>query len=623
MQRASKMMKVLIEDASSKCSTDVQVRDISTIKRRLAHEGLSFLTITLPNFLQDFMDCLEQGEVTSSSFLGWRKRQCLPAFLQGFTRLVFCTKSGRLLNEPSSEAIHSIRQICSFFKKIKLPCTAARERAALRDYARIDRELGGVMDNIPDHKLTRFVSISRILWGTVFGYEWDESDLFPHHGPGSTAEAITGNKKYIPGKFPWFTGLNDHFRIGELLFNSEESWFCSDISVPEESEPSKMPVRVVTVPKTQKGPRVIAMEPVAMQMAQQAVKEKVVGRLEHHWLTAGHVNFRDQTVNQQLALESSATGRLATLDLSAASDRIPRDLIWIMLDVNPKLRSLVFSTRSRYANVDGEELIFLNKFASMGSALCFPIEAMYFITLIVLARLDAKGLPVSIKSIADMMEDAYVYGDDIIIPVGEVEAVVDTLLSFGSVVSREKSFWKGGFRESCGMDAFKGRDVTPVYLRNLIPYSQKHSNAIVSSVATANLLHERGFFRAANELAKFIEGVVGTLPQVADTCEGIGWRFTREKENLARYCRRLQRFEVRTLVPQPILKKDRISGWPALTKCLMKLERRSRDVVKHTHPKTREDREIFDRFAFDDKRHLSLSPRFGALTLKRRWTTPY
>jgi hypothetical protein len=451
----------------------------------------------------------------------------------------------------------------------------------------------------------------------------DAENLLPRHGPGSTAEAITGNKKYVPGKFPWFTGLDAHFRLGELLFNTEESWYHSDLEVPTVSDPREMPVRVVTVPKTQKGPRVIAMEPVAMQMAQQAVKERVVDALEHHWLTAGHVNFTDQSVNQQLALESSVTRRLATLDLSSASDRVPRDLIWLMLDVNPLLRDLVFSTRSQFAAVDGFDLIHLNKFASMGSALCFPVEAMFFTTLVLLARLKHNNLPITLTSIADMMRDVYVYGDDILVPADEVETTITTLRGFGSIVSPGKSYWLGSFRESCGMDAFEGRDVTPIYLRSPIPRSQKDSRAVVSSVATCNLLHERGFFRTSQLLAKYVEEVVGVLPQVAATCSGIGWRFAREKENLARYCRRLQRFEVRTLVPEPILKKDVLTGWPALTKCLLKLELRSRGGPPERDSAWQEDRKIFNSFTFDSDRHLSLSPRFGALTLKRRWTTPY
>jgi hypothetical protein len=83
------------------------------------------------------------------------------------------------------------------------------------------------------------------------------------------------------------------------------------------------PVKVCFVPKTASKPRVIAIEPVAMQYMQQAIADWIRPLIESKGrFTAGHVNFRDQTVNSNFARSSSIDGKYATLDMSDASDRV-------------------------------------------------------------------------------------------------------------------------------------------------------------------------------------------------------------------------------------------------------------------------------------------------------------
>jgi hypothetical protein len=47
--------------------------------------------------------------------------------------------------------------------------------------------------------------------------------------------------------------------------------------------------------------------------------------------------------------------------------------------------------------------------------------------------------------------------------------VTDALSSVGLVVNHDKSFVHGHFRESCGMDAFRGVQVTPIRFRKPLP----------------------------------------------------------------------------------------------------------------------------------------------------------
>lgn len=614
MQSPLILMQNLLIDASNKCSTHMSYqRDFETISRRYEHEGMSFLTITLPTFLDDFMLSIENGEISPTCFVGWKKRGCLPAFLQGFTRLVFNSK-GRLENE-SVKAIHLVRQICSFFKKVKLPCTKEREFSAFQSYIDIDNEIQESFEKISDSNLDTFITISRIFISTLFPIEPDLDELIPHHGPGSTQERIIGNKKYLPQNFPWIKRLSRFFSIGNVMFSSEECYRDSGVKVEILELHQEPPVRVISVPKTLKTPRIIAMEPVSMQMCQQAIKDFVVQTIEENELTSGHINFSDQRINQDLALNASKTGLFGTLDLSAASDRVHKDLVYLMLTVNPVLRDLVFTTRSRSACVD-DKIILLNKFASMGSALCFPIEALYFTILCVQGILSDRNLPITLRNIKTVMKSVYVYGDDIIVPTKHVEAVVNTLTVFGNVVGLKKSFYRGGFRESCGLDAYRGEKITPIYLRQIPPTARGQAQKIVSCIDTTNQLFKAGFVETANHLVKVITRVTGNLPVVQETSAGLGWHFDVETVQKTRFNRQYQRSEVKTLVCQIRQSPDLLDGYGALCKCLYKLHRKPVESGNKQWMKTRKD---FDQRMFSDDKHLLTTPRRGSLTLKSRW----
>jgi hypothetical protein len=90
------------KDAAAQCATaEVDTnRDLMRIKKRVKSEGLSFLTITLPNFGQGFESSLENRKVTHTEFQGWKFSKCLPVFLRGFTSLVFDVATGDLLESP-------------------------------------------------------------------------------------------------------------------------------------------------------------------------------------------------------------------------------------------------------------------------------------------------------------------------------------------------------------------------------------------------------------------------------------------------------------------------------------------------------------------------------------------
>lgn len=597
----------ILTDVSIRCNTDTQ-RDYQTIAARVEDEGLSFLTITLPTFCTGFERGLREGYVDSSFFPGFKgKKGSLPALLWGLTSLVFDWRSGRLLEIPDVEAIRCIRQVCLMWKKVNINCSLERTEDALVKYVECDEEVGHGTDYLAtansnlwsrDRRLDAVASV--VLGDLEFRYlnRWRTNRILPKHGPGATAERISGNRKYTLRA--WHNRLEASFPFDSFALPNA-NWLTDDVLTKVNFlEPdAEMPVRVITVPKTLKTPRVIAIEPVCMQYAQQALSEMLMQELQHHnWYTKGKVNFTDQTVNQMLALSSSKDGKFATLDLEEASDRVSVPLVNLIFRSCPSLLGALMDCRSRTAQLPDGTTRPIKKFASMGSATCFPVESMVFYTIVVAAIAESLNLPASPRGLTKASRDVYVYGDDIIVPVDQVETVIEWLSYFGLKVNRRKSFWTGKFRESCGMDAYDGVRVTPVYLREL-PDRRRSSTGLVSLVSFANQLYKNGWWHTARDVRAYVEGLVGPLPHVQETSSGLGWNSYMNSYSVERWNDKHQVFEVKTYAVRPILLEDPIQDHGALMKFFL----------SRAKP---EDREV-----------LSKSVRPGGVYVNRRWVRPY
>lgn len=252
----SEMVACILVDAAARCAVEQASidRDLIRIKSRLNHEGVSFLTITLPNFCSNFERSLSEGRVTSDFLRGNVRNQCLPSLLRGFTRLVFDVGTGDILPEPSVDAILSIRQICLFAKKIALPCTRERELKAVEDYVKIEQAFEQLEPN--QESLELFGKISDMLWNNVFSDICDVMyDLIPKHGPGATCERVSGNQKYKHKS--WYARLDTYFPMDLHMFSSTAHMLSAEAGldrIEHVQEEHELPVRVTLVPKTLKGP---------------------------------------------------------------------------------------------------------------------------------------------------------------------------------------------------------------------------------------------------------------------------------------------------------------------------------------------------------------------------------
>lgn len=562
MKRPTMLVEAILRQAELDLGLSVE-RDVATLRRRCKHEGLAFLTLTLPTLSDSLEQGLESGLYSCPSSFARHGR--LPRFLGGFFYRVF-TRNGELRDDACPFAVRAIRQLCRFFKKLKEPCSPARNCEAIQHFVDVEGELREATPLV-ERKDNVLDSISGIIWSQVFP-EIDPLDLVCHHGPGATAERYGLNTRNHIRQW----NLRMEYNFPSDLHCYPNYWLASQFSglwkdVDCDMSPELLdikdesPVRVVMVPKTQKAPRVIAIEPSHVQFAQQSVKDYVYPRLESHALTKHSIRFTRQDVNQELAHKGSIDKRTTTLDLKDASDRVHLHLVQRIFKTSGLLEYLE-DARSLHASLPDGRNIVLFKYASMGSALCFPVEAMVFYTLVQSAMHTLDGIRPSSKSIRRYSRMISIYGDDIIVPVEYTDTVVRYLESYALKVNVDKSFSRGNFRESCGADYFKGYAVNPVYARQI-----PHDNArkwgpehVMSWAATADLFYLRGEWIVAQAIREMVQRVVRRpIPKTTKVGSGVAFYSFMFTTKL-RWNRDLQCYEQKRLHYDPSKKKDSIDG---------------------------------------------------------------
>lgn len=436
--------------------------------------------------------------------------------------LIFDRASGSLLDIPNPEAIRSIRQVCNLLKKIEIPCSPDREQAAFDRYVQTDKELGEHYEDFDQALLRRFYLLGNALFSRIFrktDLEISNFQIRPKHGSGSTADRLLGNKKWVMSE--WTERLESVFpywRYGTTRsycsVNYENVRFLS----PRDEHPA----RVISVPKTQETPRIIAMEPTVMQYLQQGIMDSLRNGVDSDPILGRMISTASQVPNQELARRGSLDGSLATLDLSEASDRVSNILVRELTRSFPHLYDAVQATRSMKADVKGHGVITLNRFASMGSALCFPFETFVFLTIVLMGIEDSRGIHFTDeRSIRSFIGQVRIYGDDIIVPVDTAPSVAKYLEAFGFKVNQHKSFWTGLFRESCGMEYFAGHDVTLTRVHHELPTSRKDVKQLVALVEFRNHVYRRGLWKTVRLLDEWISSLI-PFPAVSERSAALG-----------------------------------------------------------------------------------------------------
>lgn len=564
MKSLLRLTQMLTHEEGKRCGVSTN-RDLGTIAARVDHEGISFLTISLPSFAEDLQKALDSGRVTSDLFAGYSRTGGLPKLFSGFLRRVFDTTGG-LLDEPDIDCIRAVRQLTLLHSKVRLPCSPERVSKAYDRYIECEKEVRYYDQSFAASSSAKEVRrMGSILFGQVFNEVSEAIETFavcPDHGPGAVADRLLWNTRWrIPS---WTDRLECIFPYGEYVLPSHRYWRDGS-TVPRLTPGQELPVRVITVPKTLKTPRIIAIEPTCMQYMQQGLMRCIVRAILRDPLAKGLMDPTDQSVNQYLARCGSEDGSLVTLDLREASDRVSNQFVRAMVAPWTPLKEALDATRSRRADVPGHGVVRLAKYASMGSATCFPIEAMVFTTIIFLGIQRALGRQMSRSDCESFLGTVRVFGDDIIVPKDYALAVVQELEAFGHRVNSSKSFLNGKFRESCGKDWYDGRDVSIIRNRAVFPHSRADVSELVSAVSLRNQLADAGYTETVSDLDRRIERII-PFPYVPRTSSALGrWSFDGTVQ-CDRMSTHTQQPQVKAAVVAGRPPIDKIEGWPALTK---------------------------------------------------------
>lgn len=207
--------------------------------------------------------------------------------------------------------------------------------------------------------------------------------------------------------------------------------------------------KFAVAPKDAKTDRAICTEPRWNMYVQLGIGEYLANRLA----TIGQ-SIRNQTRNQ-LGAERAERDGLATVDLSSASDTIAKCLVLELLPED--WFDLLAKARTPNVLLKGRKIL-LEKFSAMGNGYTFPLETIIFYALSMGVVATGSG----------RTHDVETYGDDIIVPSQDYDALVEVFTFCGFTLNTGKSYASGLFYESCGHDYFQGKNVRPIYLKEPI-----------------------------------------------------------------------------------------------------------------------------------------------------------
>lgn len=571
-------------------STKEFERDEKRLSSAVNSHGIEFALITMPAFRKHFDKCLSEGRLTPSGLNNFgpiKRKGSIPRLFRGLTLRVF-DSLGALRSDADPQAIRCIRQILGSCRKLRVDCGLKNTREAVREYFRVDAAVASpspFWEQVPsdpidpddtvsfsDYRVaepiatlfegwphpSRLADINGVLpvvqqvadlLASTLGI-FDPAAWATRHGPGAVADQRFGAYKYAFKT--WAARLESVFPYAEFGVANYSQWgeqVLADV-LPRETE---VPAKLCAVPKTRTTPRLIAVETVANQWCQQSIREYFYKRVSGT-LISSFIRFDKQEVNSELALEASLRQSHSTIDLSSASDRISCGHVERLFRRSPALLHAMRATRAGWLHQDicrlSPRYSRIRKYSTMGNATTFPVQSLFFLALALSCEIYRRGAPVTFKTIRELKKvKVRVFGDDIITPTTSSGLLVDLIHHLGLKVNTSKTFEHGMFKESCGVDAFAGHDVTTVNVMD-VPRRAK-PGTIVSSVDSVKNLLSRGYHHTAAYVQKSAEreGALG-IPTVKHGSGSFGWwpnYLVTPRTVRTRFCRDRQSLQARVL----------------------------------------------------------------------------
>lgn len=566
------LIKALLKDVATHYPSLAKdlARDAATVERRVHAEGKSFLTTTLSQLGKAIDRSFQTGQLHAPTSFVKQRGTALPVFLRGLTSRVF-DSGGALRDDADVDCVAYLRQLLLCFSKYELPYKGALVEAKLRSYIQTEAEAFEHRDGVHTEDYTQIVLLAQDLIHKLLR-KFDVKTIRSKHGPGAVATGERADQKWTFKRL--YSSIHAVFPYPEYYFYNFRD-FLDRVLLFQQLELCDTGVsKTILVPKDYRGPRVIDEQPLEYQFIQQGMRVALYEHLETHPLTAGHVNFTDQTVNQHLAYLGSLDGSWETLDFKDASDRNSTSLVRLLWARVPHVLRALLATRTNHTMLPGGEIMPLKKFAPMGSALCFPVMAVNIWALTIAAMRWRLKWP-----LRRCLEKVYIYGDDLIVATGLSELVLRHLPAFGFRVNVEKSYTTGPFRESCGLDAFRGINVTPQRVRTLWNHEKRlQCEELVSWVEYANGFYTAGYWQSAQYLRQCIQRRASFfIPSAMHTSScTLSWKFfTQGKSGLgrSRWNRDLQRAEHKAPSIKTRQRPSYLDGWAAMHRSTTELPR--------------------------------------------------
>jgi hypothetical protein len=573
-------------------------RDLSRIFSLCETRGERSIFIDFPACAKSLDNALSRGRLEPQQFtiLG-KTRDGLPEFMHSTFKRVF-DSNGSLWQDPDTGAVQALRQVLLLYKKVQIPCSKEKTANEIKAYFSMDRALRPRSDSWHDLDFSKSEFSLEDAIGSkyepdLFGREelplylprlcqrvcdqivrrfhiFDANTIVGNHGLGAVADSKSGLDKYV---FPtWSQQLErvfprDIHASANVRTFEYERWLQADV----QGALRTLPAKLAPVNKTQEKPRLIASEPTANQFIQGGLRRFIRDQIDASVLR-NSIAITKQSYSRDLAIRASLDSSLATVDLSNASDRLSCWTVERVFRMAPALLEALASARSQYlVHAGTKEYTMLRKFAHQGNATTFPIQSIVYTCLSIAAviwstpklqsRSDAK-LWASVKEASSMVR---VYGDDIILPTHALPALSALLELCQLKVNGGKSHYSGLFAESCGVDAFMGTDVTPVYLASVA--DEVKPGDVQSAVDVSNTCYRSGLLNLGNLVVERIpQHIIDELtisrmpgPSTLLFTYSSGYNGHRTKLN-----RDLQRLEYRTLVVEPKSVHQQRDGWESL-----------------------------------------------------------
>lgn len=345
------------------------------------------------------------------------------------------------------------------------------------------------------------------------------------HGPGAVRDGERGREKW-----DW-----------SYSFEYDSNFFCHELHELDHRQVSlpklRRICRAITVPKDFRRDRVIAVEPKELMYVQQGLKAYLYTRLAS--ASGGEIEFQDQARHCALLRDPD----YASLDLSDASDMVSYKLCRRLI---PGAWFTVLSKlRSQLVLIDGE-LVRARAMFTMGNALCFPIEALVHY--------------IAVRRVVPSYYRVSVYGDDLIVPRKYAIWVMEVLREMGLKPSPSKSCYRTSFKESCGLDLFKDRVITPAYLR-LERSGITNAQTALQLVSFQKHHWENGWIHSS----RMVLDAINSFTPLPQTPTPHPWKLGGSgTTGRRRYNTLLQRLEYR--IPQEVTHRTiQLQGWDALT----------------------------------------------------------